>query len=171
MEEVLDVVNEKDQFVRKASRKEVREKALMYRVSRVIILNKEKKFLVQKRSMQKDIYPGQWDIGVAGTVSSGDGYAGTAMRELMEELGIVGISNIQLMHSFLFKIKHHSLEDNSICKVYKLNYDEKLVMQREEIEEIKFLAAGEVKKLIAEEPFHPVGAIIFKKYLELKNKN
>ena len=39
MEEILDVVDEEDQFVRKASRKEVREKALMHRVSRVIIVN------------------------------------------------------------------------------------------------------------------------------------
>jgi len=170
MEEILDIVDEEDKFVRKATRKEVREKALMYRVSRVLIVNSKGEFLVQKRSMNKDIYPGYWDIGVAGTVSSGDGYIGTAMRELMEELGILGISNIQLMHSFLFKIKHHSSEDNSICKVYKLNYGGKLIMQRGEINKIQFLAAGEVKKLIAEKPFHPVGKMAFEKYLESNAK-
>lgn len=169
MEEILDVVDDEDKFVRKATRKEVREKALIHRVSRVIIVNSKGEFLVQKRSMNKDIYPGQWDIGVAGTVSSGDGYVGTAMRELMEELGIVGISNIELIHSFLFKIKHRSLENNCICKVYRLNYDGKLVTQREEIDEIKFLASDEVKKLTAEKPFHPVGKLAFEKYLETKN--
>lgn len=169
MEEVLDVVNEKDQFVRKATRKEVREKALMYRVSRVIILDKDGKFLLQKRSMQKDIYPGYWDIGVAGTVSSGDGYVGTAMRELMEELGIVGISNIQLMHSFLFKLKYHSSIDNEHCKVYKLIYDGKIIPQKEEVDEIKFLTDEGTKELIGTFNFHPVGAMTFKKYLELKS--
>mgnify|MGYP001564276284 CR=1 FL=1 len=56
MEEILDVVDEEDKFVRKATRKEVREKALMHRVSRIIIFNKDKKFVVQKRSMSKDMY-------------------------------------------------------------------------------------------------------------------
>ena len=89
-----------------------------------------------------------------------------AVRELMEELGISGISNIQLMRSFMFKIEHHSLENNSISKVYKLDYDGRLMVQREEIDEIKFLAIKDIKKLIESEKFHPVGKIVFKKYLE-----
>jgi len=170
MEEILDVVDEKDQFVRKATRKEVREKVLLYRVARVIVLNNKGEFLVQKRSMDKDIYPGHWDIGVAGTVSSGNGYVGTAMRELMEELGIVGISNIQLMHSFLFKLKYQSSINNEHCKVYKLIYDGKIIPQKEEIDEIKFFTGEESKELVETSNFHPVGAMVFKKYLEFKKQ-
>lgn len=168
MEEILDVVDEKDQFVRKATRKEVRENALIHRTSRVIVKNSQDLFLIQKRSMNKDMYPGYWDIGVAGTVSTGDGYVGTVMRELMEELGIVGISNIQLMHSFLFKIKYRSSENNVNCKFYKLNYDGKLIVQKEEIDEIKFMSLKDIKKLIEKEKFHPVGKMVFEKYLEIE---
>ncbi len=168
MEEILDVVDENDKFVRKAARKEAREKALIHRASRVIIVNSKGEFLAQKRSMSKDIYPGCWDIGVAGTVSSGESYPGTAMRELMEELGITGIPNIQLMHSFLFKIRHSSAADNVHCKVYELTYNGKVIPQKEEIDEIKLMAAEKIKVLMQKEKFHPVGKIVFEKYLETK---
>ncbi len=44
--------------------------------------------LLQKRSRQKDSYPGCWDISAAGHVPAGDGCPESALRELREELGI-----------------------------------------------------------------------------------
>ena len=61
--------------------------------------------------------------------------------------------------------------DNEHCKVYKLIYDGKIIPQKEEVDEIKFLTDEGTKELIGTSNFHPVGAIVFKKYLELKNKN
>ena len=169
-EEILDAVDEKDQFVRKTTRKEVREKALLHRVARIIIENDKKELLVQKRSMKKDIFPGHWDIGVAETVKSGQSYEGAAMVGLRDELGITGISNIQLMYSLLFKINYHSSEHNVLCKTYKLVYSEKLIFQDGEVDEVKFLTIEQIKNLIQKENFDPVGKIIFNKYLEIKNK-
>ncbi len=45
--------------------------------------------LLQKRSEQKDAYPGCYDISAAGHVQAGDDYGSSAVRELKEELGIV----------------------------------------------------------------------------------
>ena len=129
-EEIIYVVDEEDKFVRKATRKEVKQNALMHRTVRVIIHDDEEKFLVQKRSIQKDMFPGYWDIGLAGTVINGASYEETAMRELREELGIVGVSNIQLNKSLLFKIKYKSSNHNLQLKVYKLVYDGKLILQK-----------------------------------------
>lgn len=168
MEEVLYVVDDEDKFVRKATRKEVVEKALIHRCSRIIVHNGNGLFLVQKRSMGKDVYPGCWDIGVAGTVSESESYESTAIRELMEELGITGVSNIQLMHSFLFKLKYSSKTSNAHCKVYELIYNGKFIPQKEEIDKIKLLEIEEIKKLIKTQEFHPIGKLVFEKYLELK---
>ncbi len=44
--------------------------------------------LLQKRSMEKDSYPGCYDITAAGHMESGSDYQETALRELYEELGI-----------------------------------------------------------------------------------
>ena len=168
MEEILDVVDKTDKFVRKATRKEVMEKALMHRDSRVVIENSKGEFLVQKRSMNKDTYPEHWDIGVAETVKSGESYEGAAMRGLVEEVGIIGISNIQLIHSLLFKIKYNSPKTNEHVKVYKIFYDGKLTIQKEEIDETKFLTKEDVTNLIEKLPFHPVGNMVFERYLEMK---
>lgn len=168
-EEIIYVVDEKDQFVRKATRKEVMEKALLHRDSRVIIENSRGELLVHKRSINKDNYPGYWDIGIAETVKEGEGYVWAAFRGLREELGIVGISNIQIIRSFLFKIRFSSPQLNELCKVYKLIYDGKITMQKEEIDEVKFLPIEEVKKLIEETNFHPVGKVVVERYLEMKN--
>ena len=168
-EEILDVVNEKDQFVRKATRKEVREKALLHRVSRVIIKNKDDKFLICKRSKTKDRNPGLWDIGVAETVISGDSYESTAMRGLLEELGIAGISNIQMIHSLLFKIKYSSPNHNIFLKVYFLKYGGKIKLQAEEIDEAGFATSDEIKSLIEKGQFSPTGKFVFDKYLEIKH--
>ena len=167
-EEILDVVDEKDKFVRKAARKEVRENVLLHRVARVIIKNRKGEFIVQKRSAAKKIFPSHFDIGIAETVKSGESYEAAAIRGLTEEFGIFGVSNIQLMNSFLFKIRYNSLQTNEFCKVYRLEYDDKINPQKEEIEDIKYLKIDKIKKLI-DMPFHPVGRIAFEKYLELKN--
>ena len=169
-EEYLDVVNEKDQFVRKATRKEVREKALLHRVARLIIEKYKGELLVQKRSMKKDIYPGYWDIGAAETVKSGQSYEGAAMVGLRDELGITGISNIQLMHSLLFKIIYNSPKHNVLCKVYKLLYNGKFNFLDEEVDEVKLLTTEQITDLTQKESFDPVGALVFKKYLDIKNK-
>ena len=167
-EEILDVVDENDKFVRKATRKDVRENVLQHRIARVIIKNSNQAFLVQKKSKNKKTFASYWDVGIAETVLSGEGYVGAAIRGLMEEVGIVGISNIKLMHSFLFKIRYSSSQTNEQCKVYEILYDGKIKTQDEEIEDIKFLMIEEIKNLMEKEPFHPVGKIAFEKYLQLK---
>lgn len=169
-EEIIYIVDENNKFVRKATRKEVMERGLLHRHARLIIVNKDEKLLVQKRSLSKDKYPGYWDVRVAGTVKEGDGYESTAMHELYEEVGITGISNIQLMLSLMFKFTFHSLEYNVLCKVYKIQYDGKLKLQEEEVDEAKYMSIEEIKNIIEKEPFHPVGKIVFEKYLETKTK-
>jgi len=169
-EEILDVVDEKDKFVRKATREEVRKNALLHRTVRVIIKNSKREFLLQKRSKNKKNFPSHWDIGVAETVKSGESYEAAAIRGLVEETGILNISNIQLIRSFLFKIKYNSPQTNEYCKVYEILYDGKIKPQYEEIEEINFLPADVVKKLIREKPFHPVGKVVIEKYIENRLK-
>lgn len=45
--------------------------------------------LLQKRSMNKDTFPGTWDISSAGHMEAGKGSLETACAELAEELGVV----------------------------------------------------------------------------------
>ena len=48
----------------------------------------EWKFLLQRRALNKDSWPGMWDISAAGHVAAGGRVLETAQRELWEELGL-----------------------------------------------------------------------------------
>lgn len=167
-EELVDVVDEEDRFVRKATEREMREKTLLHRAARIILVNKEGKFLVQKRSINKEIYLGFWDIGVSETVKSGESYESAAIRGLFEELGLRYISNIQLIHSFIAKLKFRSKQDNVNYKVYEHLCREKVNANSDEVEEAKFITLDEVEKLIAEDKFTPGGEMAFREYLKWK---
>ena len=167
-EEILDVVDEKDRFVRKATRKEIRKKVLLHRVSRIIIKNDKNEFLVHRRSKNKKTFPNYWDIGIAETVKSGESYEAAAIRGLAEEVGIIGVSNTQLMHSFLFKIKYNSSQTNEHCKVYEVLHNGKITAQEEEIDDIKYLTIKKINDLIGGGHFHPLGKLAFERYLENK---
>lgn len=46
--------------------------------------------LMQRRSEFKDTFPGRWDVSCGGHIESGDESFPTAVRELEEELGLMG---------------------------------------------------------------------------------
>jgi len=92
-QEFIDIVNENDKIIGKATRKDAFEKGLMHRAAAVLIINNEGKILVQKRAATKKLSPGLFDASSAGGVHSGESYEEAAKRELQEDLGI--ISNLK----------------------------------------------------------------------------
>ena len=165
-EEILDVVDEKDFVVRKATRQEVREKGLLYRSSRVIILNSVGELLVQKRSSKKDIFSGYWDIGVAETVISGEDYETAAWRGLEEETGVTK-KGLESRLVYLFDLRYRSEWYNENSKVYKLVYDGNLTLDENEVEKAQYLSIAGIKGIINHNPFHPSGKEAFEKYLKI----
>jgi isopentenyldiphosphate isomerase len=100
--------------------------------------------LLQKRSADKDSFPGKYDTSSAGHISAGHEPLESALRELSEELGIVAREN-QLTFAGTFDIHFEKefhgkmFRDNEIAFVYV--YDspvdiEKLVLQSEEVERV-----------------------------------
>jgi isopentenyldiphosphate isomerase len=167
-EEIIYVVDENDNVVRKATRKDVRKNALLHRVVTVILTNSQGKFLVQKRSYKKDIYPGLWDLGMSETVKAGEDYPNAAARGLHEELGIDQFSGKNLEKCFLCKFRFSSPEDNRIVAVYSLNYDGEIRLVDGEVTEFKYAPKEKIKNLVKKENFHPVGKVIFEKYMEMQ---
>lgn len=163
MGEIIDLINEAGEVIGQATRAEVRKGALLNRVARVIVLNSEGKLLAQKRSMKKDVYPGMWDIGIAGTLETGESYEETAIRELKEELGIEA-KELEC----IFNAKLRSQKANANYQVYRIVYDGHIRKQDEEIDEIRFLAEGEMKEYLDRGKLSPGAEVTFKGYLELK---
>lgn len=87
-EEIFDVVDDRNEVMRQATRAEVHEQGWKHRAVHVFVVNGKSEVLLQQRSMLKDVQPGKWGSSAAGHLDSGEGYEEAARREMAEELGI-----------------------------------------------------------------------------------
>ncbi len=67
----------------------------LHGASHIFIVRKKEgrmQVLLQKRSQNKDSFPGCWDTSSAGHLDAGEGFDEAALRELEEELGVSGVT-------------------------------------------------------------------------------
>ena len=130
--------------------------------------------LLQKRSIQKDSYPGCYDISAAGHVAAGEDILKSALRELEEELGLtvrpedleaVGIhkgwtedvfygrtfKDYEWSHVYLYRkpveLQELRLQESEVEEVIWMDYDRCL----------KMIQDGSLKNCIYEDEFRMVG--------------
>ena len=88
--EILDICDELGNPTGKTVEREIaHQQGILHRTAHVWILRKKEnkiQILLQKRSEQKDSFPGCYDISSAGHIPAGDNYGQSAVRELKEEL-------------------------------------------------------------------------------------
>jgi len=89
MHELLDIVDENDEVLGRASRPEVHRTRRMHRAVHMFVFNAGGDLFLQKRAASKSVYPNYWDSSAAGHVDAGEHYLAAAVRELEEELGVV----------------------------------------------------------------------------------
>jgi isopentenyl-diphosphate Delta-isomerase len=88
--EVFDLVDANDRVIGRVLRGAAhQDPTLIHRSVQILVLTTNGQLLLQRRSSTKDLYPGYYCASASGHVASGEDYAGTAERELAEELGIV----------------------------------------------------------------------------------
>lgn len=111
----------------------------------VWITNSKGELLIQKRTPTKKLYPNLWSITSGGT-DTGETTLETAFREVKEELGItLKPEELELMMSYK---RNHDFVDVYLARK-DINLDE-IVMQEEEVAEVKWVKAEELEKLIKE---------------------
>ncbi len=130
--ELLDVVDAQDRFVETLSRGEIHQRKLMHRSVHVLVFNKSKRVLLQKRSMQKDECAGMWDTSCAGHVEAGQSYTETAPRELVEELGFSPVEPL----TRLFKMAPTPDNGMEFAMVYRTDYEGPFSIAEDEIDEV-----------------------------------
>ena len=103
--------------------------------------------LLQKRAMDKDSYPGCYDISSAGHIPAGQDYLKSALRELKEELGIT-ISAEELHYLGIHRGYSENIfydkmfKNNEVSKVYLITKTisiPDLSLQKEEIDSVKWM--------------------------------
>ena len=156
--ELLDVVDEDNNVIGTATKKEVLDKNLIHRGVVIFVFNSKGELFVHKRTADKIIYPSMFDMTCGGAVKSGEEFDDAAARETTEE---AGIENPELQ--FLFDDRYKSEYDNVIAKVYKVVYDAEIKIQKDEIVEGYFLPIPKLKELMEKEKFCPDALQYFKK--------
>lgn len=143
--ELLAVVNERDQIVDRRPRCEIHALGLRHRAVHILVFNDAGQLLLQKRSQNKDLNKGLWDTSAAGHVDDGEDYADCAPRELQEELGI----NATL--SELFKLAPTPALGMEFIQVYRCQHNGPFSFAVEEIDECRWLDLAEIDRRVSNE--------------------
>ena len=107
------------------------------------------KMLIQRRALDKDTFPGMWDISAAGSALAGETSAVAAHRELAEELG-VNIDFEPIRPHFTLNYGNGFGDYYLVKRNIDLNT---LVPQPEEVMDARYADCGEILKLIREGSF------------------
>lgn len=160
--EFLDIVDENGLPTGKTvERKIAHRDGYPHRTAHVWIFrrhNGELQILLQKRCMEKDSFPGCYDISSAGHIPSGSEVVESALRELKEELGI-DVTEDELIlcgkkHVIItdeFRLEPY--EDNQYSTIFLMWKDipeEEFHCQPEEIESVMWIGFEKCKKAVVE---------------------
>lgn len=149
--EWLDIVDENGIPTGKTvARGDAHRDGIRHRTSHVWILRKHRgtlQVLLQKRSRNKDSYPGCYDISSAGHIPAGDGFLESALRELKEELGVTATADELIAcgrRQFQFCETFHGrkFRDNQVSNVYALwrdLEDAEFTIQKSEVESVLWM--------------------------------
>ncbi len=85
---LLNIVDENDNVIGEATRREIHEKGLLHREIHVWFVTPKGEIIFQHRAKDKDTYPDLLDATVGGHVEMEDSYEKTAIKEIEEETGI-----------------------------------------------------------------------------------
>lgn len=161
-DEIIEIVNRNNRVIGSCPRSVMRANRHIHRACYILVFNTEGKLFVQKRTMDKDIYPGHWDVAAGGVVLAGETYEESAVRELEEELGVAGV-----MLTFLFDNYYRDRNNRVWGRVFSCTHNGPFRLQAEEIDYGRFMTIDEVLKLRKSEPFTPDGVKILKKIQKL----
>ena len=154
--ENLDICEEDGRPTGKTvSRDEAHREGILHRTAHVwIVRSVEGKYqvLLQKRSMEKESFPGFYDTSSAGHIPAGTEPLPSALRELREELGIDAAPE-DLSYAGQFRIRYEKefhgrlFRDNEVTSVYvyaKPVDTDGLTLQKSEVDAVRWFDLEEV---------------------------
>ena len=158
--EYLDVCDEKGQPTGGiVSRDKAHRDGIPHRTAHVWVIREEKgriQVLLQKRSANKESFPGMYDTSSAGHIPAGCEPLDSALRELREELGIeAGEGQLcyigAICNRYEAQFRGKIFRDNEYCSVYLYREPldaESLHLQAEEVERVDWFDLEQVREEI-----------------------
>ncbi|MCH3881987.1 MULTISPECIES: NUDIX hydrolase [Tenacibaculum] len=151
MDELLNILTPEGEPTGKTALKsEAHKNGWFHATVHVWIFTSDKKILLQKRALTKKVFPGLWDISVAGHVAAGEEILTSAKREVFEEIGLqIDDEDLIKIGTRIHQISHpNGIQDNEHHHVFITELKvpiEDLKIQKEEVDAIKLFDLSTLK--------------------------
>ncbi|MFF4323884.1 NUDIX hydrolase [Streptomyces sp. NPDC001568] len=146
-DEVLDVVDRDDRVIGRAPRGEVYARGLIHRCAFVRATDARGRVFVHRRVASKLVFPSYYDMFVGGVLGAGEDYAGAALREAEEELGVRGLEPPAPLFKFLYEGPGGSWWSS----VYEVRCEAPVSPQVSEVDWHAWLTPEELERRVADD--------------------
>ena len=122
--EEVDVVDETDVVIDRATRQEAHARGLLHRAVHVLAVDGKGHLILQKRAANRPFNPGRWTSTTSGHVAAARGYDETARREIMEELGLPRAPKMRRIGKVLVEARGE--KEGHVCRAWSVVYEASL---------------------------------------------
>lgn len=181
MDELIDILNPDGTPTGKTALKsEAHKHGWFHATVHIWLFTSNRKILLQKRALTKKVFPGLWDISVAGHIAAGESILSASKREVFEEIGLqLDEKELIKIGTRIHQVKHaNGIQDNEYHHVFiaelKVPVSE-LTIQKEEVEAIKLfdlevLKSTEKLENVLLSKFHPYYCMVYDKIITNEKK-
>ncbi len=167
MEETLILVDDNDAEIGRETRERCHiGEGKMHRALVVFLFDRGKMLLIQRRSQNKQLWPGYWDCTVATHVYPDETYESAAQRALKQELGISATVKRLLAFKYFAPFSNHA--ENEYCTLLVGEYEGNVDPNPQEVSDFSHASLLELKEKVTEETetYTPWFKIALEKFLK-----
>ena len=151
MLEYIIAVDEFDKEIGSIEKMEAHNKGILHRAFSILVFNSNNQLLLQKRNKDKYHSPGLWTNTCCSHPRYGEELQDAIYRRLKEEMGFT--CELKEVFSFVYKVEFEdNLFENEYDHVFIGRYDGKVVANKDEADDFKWVDISEVKADIVNNP-------------------
>lgn len=150
-EELVVLVNEKDQKIGLMPKMEAHEKAVLHRAFSVFVMNKQGQTMLQQRAAHKYHSPLLWTNTCCSHQRDGEGNIEAGKRRLEEEMGFS--TELSELFSFIYKAPFdNGLTEHELDHVMVGYFENEPKINSDEVADWKWMYPKEIKEDISHNP-------------------
>lgn len=142
-EELVVLVNDKDQKIGLMPKLEAHEKGLLHRAFSVFVFNDEGQMLLQQRALHKYHTPGKWANTCCSHQRDGESSLDAGKRRLEEEMGFA--TDLIFRRTFIYKASFdNGLTEHEFDHIMVGKYNEDPIINPEEVAAYKWMDISDI---------------------------
>lgn len=151
-QERFEIFDDAGRLLGLAPREEVHRRGLWHRSADVWVFDADGRLLLQRRSGNKDLFPGCWDYSVGEHLRPEESYRAGAQRGLREELGIVGgeLTTRGGLRRVCTRVPERQVDDRELARSFVLlRYAGSVCPDSAEVAELRWMQPSALARWMA----------------------